>query len=508
MMKIILTALFAAASLGASAQERNIASVTLNGDKRLSAAMDEEELMKVDSITLKGNIMLADFRTLCDMAEHGRLTGIDLSGTDCVSIPALAFLPSKVNMPSKENSGKATGYRTGLRYITFPEHLLQIGARAFQLNDLQTVTLPGSLVYIGDGAFDGCNELKSVKVCSPYVPRMFLHEDVFTDIPKDAVLEVPTGSVNNYKGDDRWQSFGSIKENDGLFITRHVNLDGTSLSAAMGDDLLTTDSLVITGRLMKSDNAALYDAIRNGRLRSVDMSGATTEDDNISIVGTSMGDCSRLRYFRFPETTRTISNSFNHARFLDLRLPESLKEIGFRAFIYTTVYGDLRIPEGVTKIGEMAFRTADIQGNLYLPSTLSDIYTLGLDFDYTLDYPSSWSVYINRMVPPVYGKGSSIIHMNHPFEGLETNELPASWTLYVPVGAAEVYKKDKCWGCFKNIVETPELDGGTTGIAQTVAEPQQPQPSSIYTLDGRYAGNDIRQLGKGVYVVGGKKIIK
>ena len=502
MMKIIFAAIFAAASLGAFAQELNIASVTLNGDKRLSAAMSEEELMKVDSVTLKGNIMLADFKTLREMTEHGRLTGIDLSGTDCVSIPDMAFLPSKVN------SGETKGYRTNLHYITFPERLLKIGARAFELNDLRMVTLPGSLVHIGNGAFDGCRELKSVKVCSPYIPRMFLKTDVFTGIPKDAVLEVPTGSSSNYNGDERWQSFGSVVENAGLFVTRHVNLDGITLAEAMGDGLLTTDSLVVTGCLMKSDNAALYDAIRNGRLRSVDMSGATTENDEISIVGTSMGDCSRLRYFRFPETTRTIRNSFNHARFLDLRLPESLRSIDFRAFLYTTVYGDLRIPEGVTKIGEMAFRTADIQGNLYLPSTLSDIYILGLDFDYSFDYPSSWSVYINRMVPPAYGKGASISHTNHPFDGLATNELPASWTLYVPVGTADAYKKDKCWGCFKNIVETAELDGGTTAISAVAKDNCSNIATRVYTLDGRYVGTDVDRLGKGVYVVNGKKIVK
>ena len=501
MRRIIVIAAMTLLSAGAFSQERNIATVTLNSDTRISTALNENERLEVDSVVLKGYIMLADFNTLHEMVEKGKLTGIDLSGTDCISVPDMAFMPSKVN------STDSKGYRMGLRYVTFPECLLQIGSRAFQLNDLQTVTLPNSLVYIGDDAFNGCSELKSVKVCSPYVPKMFLSSDVFSDAAQDAVLEVPIDSRKNYIDDERWHSFSVVKENDGLFITKHVDLDGNSLSSALGDDLLSTDSLVITGCLMKSDNAALYEAICNGRLRSVDMSGATVEDNKLQIVRGSVADCSRLRYFRFPKDVSTISRSFNHARLLDLKLPESIRVIDTRAFIYTTIYGDLHIPEGVTTIGEMAFRNSDIHGNLYLPSTLSDIYALSLDLDYTMYYPSSWSVYINRITPPAYGKGGSIKHTDHPFDSFGTNELPASWTLYVPVGTAETYKADKCWGCFKNIIETPDLTG-TSGIAAPNVEKAESKATRIYTLDGRYVGTDMTRLGKGVYVVNGKKVVR
>ena len=152
-------------------------------------------------------------------------------------------------------------------------------------------------------------------------------------------------------------------------------------------------------------------------------------------------------------------------------------------------------------------RNSDIHGNLYLPSTLSDIYALSLDLDYTMYYPSSWSVYINRITPPAYGKGGPIKHTDHPFDSFGTNELPASWTLYVPVGTAETYKADKCWGCFKNIIETPDLTG-TSGIAAPNVEKAESKATRIYTLDGRYVGTDMTRLGKGVYVVNGKKVVR
>ena len=80
--------------------------------------------------------------------------------------------------------------------------------------------------------------------------------------------------------------------------------------------------------------------------------------------------------------------------------------------------------------------------------------------------------------------------------------------LYVPVGAAESYRVDKCWSHFKNIVETPDLTGGTSGIAATIASATKTSDNRIYSLDGRYVGTDMSRLGKGVYVVNGKKVVR
>jgi hypothetical protein len=30
----------------------------------------------------------------------------------------------------------------------------------------------------------------------------------------------------------------------------------------------------------------------------------------------------------------------------------------------------------------------------------------------------------------------------------------------------------------------------------------------VFTIDGRYVGNDLRQLEHGLYIVGGKKVVK
>lgn len=46
----------------------------------------------------------------------------------------------------------------------------------------------------------------------------------------------------------------------------------------------------------------------------------------------------------------------------------------------------------------------------------------------------------------------------------------------------------------------------STGIS-TVGDDRREGPTRIYSIDGRYVGGDIRSLGKGVYIVNGKKVV-
>lgn len=50
-------------------------------------------------------------------------------------------------------------------------------------------------------------------------------------------------------------------------------------------------------------------------------------------------------------------------------------------------------------------------------------------------------------------------------------------------------------------------DPGTTGI-ENVEMNNQPAVKGVYSIDGRYLGNDVSKLGKGLYIVNGKKIVK
>ena len=50
-------------------------------------------------------------------------------------------------------------------------------------------------------------------------------------------------------------------------------------------------------------------------------------------------------------------------------------------------------------------------------------------------------------------------------------------------------------------------EGGTTGIASVTAKPNKVS-NAVYSIDGRVMGNDINAMGKGLYIVDGKKVMK
>ena len=67
---------------------------------------------------------------------------------------------------------------------------------------------------------------------------------------------------------------------------------------------------------------------------------------------------------------------------------------------------------------------------------------------------------------------------------------------------------------FYNIKETDDgvitfdyLKDYATGIDQTLADKETEKNQSIFSLDGRYLGNDASKLTKGIYIIGKKKVV-
>lgn len=56
--------------------------------------------------------------------------------------------------------------------------------------------------------------------------------------------------------------------------------------------------------------------------------------------------------------------------------------------------------------------------------------------------------------------------------------------------------------------ESGALQGVVTDIAADVRADQRPYPARVYTLDGRQVSNTPNQLPRGIYIVGGRKVIK
>ena len=88
----------------------------------------------------------------------------------------------------------------------------EIGSQAFgYCNELTSLTLPGSICFLGDFVFIEDPALKSIRVETDTPPIVESHGVRDFDNIDDCILSVPLGSVDDYKKAFGWEQFKNIK---------------------------------------------------------------------------------------------------------------------------------------------------------------------------------------------------------------------------------------------------------------------------------------------------------
>ena len=221
--------------------------------------------------------------------------------------------------------------------------------------------------------------------------------------------------------------------------TIHCEKDGILRSLLTKEEILTIQSITITGKVSNDDFAILATMTKDYLLSEIDMSNAFAEKTNQIYFNF---DNSKLTRIKLPRHLEKITYAaFKNSQILYVTIPSSVYEIGSDAF-ENTLLEDIFIPASVRKIKRKAFAST--------PLRKIEIASKNIDIEYEtfIDCKNLSEIYFHKKTPPEIK-----IFEDYPTISTFDTTLPQNCTVYVPKGSKEIYEKADVWIKFKEFIE-------------------------------------------------------
>lgn len=257
----------------------------------------------------------------------------------------------------------------------------------YNCDSLRSVKLPNTIESIGVEAFSGCGKLTAIALPAS-LKNIYNGAFAFTGLES---ITIPEGVSTLYGGTfEECKQLTSVELPASLTkITQQRNPDGSGYSCLPFYGCTRLENIDVS----KAKLETVYGDIFNGLpIRSLDLSAATLQtlpyglcsdcdslrtvklpDSIEEIGGRAFSGCDSLKNITLPSSLQTIGDhAFYDCDNLTLTaLPISLKTIGLEAF-WGVQFPSLTMPEEVSVIGKRAFYYAKF-GELTIPSTVTAV---------------------------------------------------------------------------------------------------------------------------------------
>lgn len=339
-----------------------------------------------------------------------------LNGHTVIKIGDNAFdnrseIPSE---PLKEVAVKESGF--AFREVTIPETVVEIGDFAFShCKSLQTVNIPDSVEIIGYGAFENCDGLTTVSLpanLKTICGAAFAYCELTTvDIPEG------TKHIGSYAFTINPLSRNEISNSEiiladsiefiGAYAFDFSNISHISMPSSLEclgtgafDSCYNLKSVKLNDGLKNIGNEAFqFSRIEEITIpSSVDFIGddafhacpvlknvVFSEDSNLKSIGELAFGFTRINELSIPNSVNYLGpNCFYDCSFLKkIVFPDNLKGIGEYCFGYCTRLSEIVLPQSLCYLGERSLYHTAIE-SIELPEKLSYIGTLAFEECYNL----------------------------------------------------------------------------------------------------------------------------
>lgn len=285
--------------------------------QRRSFNSNQELLTTLAMTSQIGNVDMAAAYGITELPQH-QINEIFTANVEGVDITFRVKTTTTVQVGDGENAA----INQDMKNVTIPKQVdgflvTSIGRRAFAWTELETISLPNSIKYFDNEAFSVASQLKSI------------------DIP-ESVTEI---------GRDAFSNSGL----ESVYIPANVQVIG-DVAFCYCDNL---QSIVV------DKNNPIYD--------SRDNCNAIIETaSNMMIVGTSV----------IPDGIEIIGmGAFARRQMETIKIPNTVKVIGWNAFGLCKNLKEIDIPESVTTIDVAAFEDCLSLTSVYIPKSVTYMWT-------------------------------------------------------------------------------------------------------------------------------------
>lgn len=392
--------------------------------------------------------------------------------TDCYSLGELHIPNTVTDIGRWAFSGCEALYE-----ITIPGSVKSIGDNAFSsCYSLCSVQLEEGVENIEDAAFNGCEQLESILIPASV---SYIGGGVFSDCKAITSIDVAEGNKDYVSVDgvlysknmDLLVQYPAGKSDESFDIPESVLYIGDY--AFGGNDYLT--SVGIHDKVKEIGN---YSFARCSGVASFSIPAAT-----VKIGDSPFHDCYSLTEINVDENNPyymaidnvlydknlTILIQYPEAKTSETYIaPSTLITLSDYAFFGNQSLKSIDLPEGLTKIGDFAF---------------------------------GWAANLSTLTVRVDDPAKITLGVMPFFRGANAVEC----TLRVPTGSKAKYASANMWQDFAPNIE----EFAATGIAQTTTDTNSVDVKKpVYDLSGTMMKGNINQQRRGLYIIGGKKVIK